>query len=395
MTPYRLRLLAVAATSAAAWAQQVSASPSNSLEIMPAAQVAPSAGKEVDAIVRREMNERRIPGLQLAVVKDGSIVLSRAYGIENISTQAAVSEKSLFPINSITKAFTGVEIVSLAEKGKINLDMPVSTYLTNLPTSWGRVTLDQLLSHTSGLPELVNDNAQLFGGGDEHHAWAAVKMQPLHFAPGTKFEYCQTNYALLQEVLERTTGLPYAGLIYQDQSKIAGLTSTSVQYGSHTAKRQVPTYTFLRLKMKGFVTVGVEKTDHLMMRHEPIPYSIEAAGGIVSTADDLARWVIALQRNEIITSKDALSELWRPRPLTDGTFVGLDETADAYAAGWPIILRKMHPAYSPEGGERAAVFMYPKDGVSVIVLTNLMGASPQTFIDSIASVYIPGLSAPP
>jgi|SRR5687768_5479370 len=88
---------------------------------------------DVEALLRREMRERRIPGLQVAVVRRGKIVLLHSFGIADLANSVPVNNRSIFPINSCTKAFTGVAIMQLVEEGKIDLSAPVSAYLEGLP----------------------------------------------------------------------------------------------------------------------------------------------------------------------------------------------------------------------------------------------------------------------
>ncbi|WP_332368994.1 serine hydrolase domain-containing protein [Spirosoma telluris] len=108
----------------------------------------------VETLIRREMQERRIPGLQVAVVQHGNVVLLKSFGVANIQNAVPVSNQSVFMINSCTKAFTGVAIMQLVEEGKVELAAPVSRYLDNLPAPWQPVTIRQLLTHVSGLPDI-------------------------------------------------------------------------------------------------------------------------------------------------------------------------------------------------------------------------------------------------
>lgn len=119
--------------------------------LQPLANARTNAGK-LEALLRREMSERRIPGLQVAVVRHEKIVLLRSYGVADLQHSVPVNDRSIFPINSCTKAFTGVAIMQLVEQGKIDLASPVSAYLEGLPESWRHVKVRQLPSHASGVP---------------------------------------------------------------------------------------------------------------------------------------------------------------------------------------------------------------------------------------------------
>jgi tetratricopeptide (TPR) repeat protein len=113
------------------------------------------------------------------------------------------------------------------------------------------------------------------------------------------------------------------------------------------------------------------------------------AAGMSSTASELASWLIALQSGKLLEESSSIETLWTPALLDNGQTWGFNDLLNGYALGWPVVVRDEHPALGPEGGDRAAFFVYPQDGMSIVVLTNLMGAVPSQFIDDIAGVYIP------
>jgi CubicO group peptidase (beta-lactamase class C family) len=113
---------------------------------------APSAAEvAIDEVVHKVMQSRRIPGVAIAVVDDGRIVVQRAYGFANLETDTPVAVNSIFEIASLTKQFTAVAIMMLVEEGKVRLDNPLSTYVQPVPPSWERISIRHLLTHTSGL----------------------------------------------------------------------------------------------------------------------------------------------------------------------------------------------------------------------------------------------------
>ena len=128
---------------------------------MAATTVAPSGQAEnveqgIAAFLQSEMQERKIPGLQIAVVRHGKVVLSRNFGVATLQYGVPVTDASLFSINSATKSLTGVAIMQLVQQGKVDLDAPVSRYIDGLPQAWQAVTITRLLDHTSGLPDVLN-----------------------------------------------------------------------------------------------------------------------------------------------------------------------------------------------------------------------------------------------
>jgi len=147
----------------------------------------------IDSFLKNEMQKRNIPGLQLAVVKNGKVVKLGNYGLADLQNSIPVSENTVFIINSITKAFTGVAVMQLVEAGKLNLSVPISTYLNDLPDAWKNVTTQQLLSHTSGIPDIVDEETNILVPESEEASWAKVQTLPINFKPGEKFRYNQTN----------------------------------------------------------------------------------------------------------------------------------------------------------------------------------------------------------
>jgi len=184
----------------------------------------------VEALVRREMRERRIPGAQVAVVQNQRIVMLKSFGIADIQHRVTTTDQTTFPIYSCTKAFTGVAIMQLVEEGKVDLNAPVSHYLAGLPESWQPVSVRQLLTHVSGLPNIlaVLDpvNYGLPKGMSEEQVWTKLKSMPISAAPGERFSYNQTNYALLGKIIDKLTGRPFVRTFIERQFRPAGMQST-------------------------------------------------------------------------------------------------------------------------------------------------------------------------
>ncbi len=188
------------------------------------AAVAQSPAENAETLLRREMLERRIPGLQAAVVKDGKIVLLKSFGTADIQHSVPTTHKTVFPIYSCTKAFTGVAIMQLVEEGKVDLAAPISRYLDGLPASWQAITVRQLLTHVSGLPNILGVLDPVTYGlpnrTNEEQVWAKIKSMPVNSAPGERFSYNQTNYALLGMIIDKLSGKPFAQFFKEGQFQI-------------------------------------------------------------------------------------------------------------------------------------------------------------------------------
>ena len=345
----------------------------------------------IERLVQSEMASRNIPGLQLAIVKNGEIIFSGAYGQSDLETAKPVTERTVFGVNSISKAFTGVAAMQLVEAGKLDLDASVTQYLEGLPPAWKEITVRQILTHTSGLPEIIDDNTRLIDGAEPDAAWAKVQELPLKYAPGTQYAYNQTGYALMGKIIEKVAGQRFVDVVREGQFNAAGMQQARFGHTADTVPELASLYTYLTLKMEGMRAVGVERSETPMARHETWPAYMHPTGGVQTTARDLAAWVIALQDRKLVSER-GLEQLWTPQQLPDGSYRGFNRTINGYGLGWPSIRRAEHPAITPTGGDRAAIFIYPEDDLTVIVLTNLLGAGPQRFADKIAAQYLPDLA---
>ena len=348
------------------------------------ARVSPSRDV-VDSLIRAEMARRRIPGLQLAVVQHGRIVKSANYGLANVQDSVPVTSRTTFTINSITKAFVGVAAMQLIEEGRLDLAAPVSGYLTDLPPAWRAATIRQLLTHTSGLPNIMVGNEQMVSEGMEDSAWVAVQAMPMEFAPGEQFSYSQTNYLLVGRIIDSLSHMPFRRFITTRQFDPVGMRETA-RVGFTDSRdviaRGARGYTFFR-RVAGKMETG----DTLRNVFEEFAPGLRTAAGMSSTATELARWVIALQGGRLLTGKASLTTLWTPGVLNDGTHAGFGGALNGYALGWPTMDRAEHPAVASVGGARSAVVVYPKDDLAIVVLTNLQGATPEGFVDAIAGMY--------
>lgn len=332
---------------------------------------------KVDLLILKEVKERRITGLQLAVVKNGEIVKTGNYGFANVQDSIRVDRNTIFTINSITKAFTGVAIMQLVEQGKIDLQAPISKYVDSLPTSWRYVTLRQLASNVSGLPNVMDGNANLIAENADE-SWKKVQTLPLEFNAGEQFSYNATNYVLLGKVIEKVSGMTFENFARKRQFEKVGMKTTlKLGFGdfydipNHSARG----YTYF---INGSLT---------NINPEIFPAFVRTAAGMQSTATEIANWLIALQKLQLFNKKESLSEMWTPSILSNGKTAGFGNLLNGYAIGWLTVTRPEHPAVASVGGGRSAIFVYPKENVSIVVLTNLQGASPENFIDKIAKYY--------
>ncbi|MCB2376619.1 serine hydrolase [Hymenobacter sp. BT635] len=340
-----------------------------------------STPDSVDRFLAAKMQQLRIPGLQLAVIHHGKIVKLQSYGLANVQDSVPVTSRTVFPLNSITKAFTGVAVLQLVEAGKLKLTDPIGQYLPGLPAAWHPVTIRQLLAHSSGIPNILPDDEQV-SENEQQKAWAAIQAQPMDFKPGEKFSYNQTNYLLLGKLIDQLSGQPFTQVIEQKQLWAVGMPHSKFGDAHSVTAHAARGYSFLHA-VDGELRRGKELRNVFEV-FAPLLYT---AAGLNSTAADMAQWVLALQQGKLLRPA-SLSTLWTPVLLNNGQTAGFSRQLNGYAAGWPTVGRAEHRAVAAVGGGRSAVFVYPEDDLAVVVLTNLLGANPDRFVDEIASFYV-------
>ena len=338
----------------------------------------------VDLFLTTKMRQLRIPGLQLAVVRHGQVVKLAQYGLANLQDSIPVVAKSRFSINSITKAFVGVAVMQLVETGQLDLAAPVGRYLPGLPDAWQPVTVRQLLTHTSGLPEIMGDD-DLVTEANEKAAWATVQTKPMAAAPGEKFSYNQTNYLLLGKIIDQLSGQPFAAFIQTRQLDVVGMPRTTLGDSHNVLPNSARGYTYSKV-----VNGEWQRAREPRNLFEAYAPSLRTASGMSSTAEEIAHWLIALQQGQLLKPA-SLPVLWAPGTLNNGRQQGFNRLLNGYALGWPTVSRPEHRAVAPTGGGRSALFVYPEDDLAIVVLTNLMGANPDLFIDEIAGYYLPDM----
>lgn len=368
MTTRRSLLQGLACASGMALAGSAAAAAANDSD---------AANGRAETLLREQMRSRRIPGLQAAVVHKGRLALSFADGHANVEHRVPVRTRTVFPVNSITKAFTAVAVMQLVEAGKVALDAPISVYVDDLPASWRPVLVRHVLAHLSGLPDVYGNDGAI-GGGGEQEAWAAVRALPVEARPGERAAYNQTNYMLLGRMIDRFAGMPFTRFIAERQFASTGMGLARFGDSFDVIPDSAQSYSYRRL-VKGRGEIDTGTLNHWV---DDIPPYLRTASGICTTAEELAGWILALQRGSLLnaSSRDAL---WAPQRLNDGTF-------GPWTLGWLRLGTTSQRAVGGIGGGRSAFVVYPDQDVSVVVLTNLAGADPHAFIEDVARVYVPG-----
>ena len=331
------------------------------------------------------MKQQGIPGLQFVVIHHHQIVLSENLGLANVEFAAPTTPTTRFSVNSIAKIFAATAVMQLVATKRIALHEPIGTYLDSLPADWRATTLTQLLSHTSGLPDMEDSlTGEPIGHQGAGYAWQLVKTLPRQFAQGERFSYNATNYVLIQKLLEKYTRLPFEQVIRNQLGSI-GLHRPFYGNSFDVRKQKAPTYVYYQPnKSSGTYRKGRQ----LRQVYEEFPRMMRADAGLFSSAEDLARWLIALRTGKLL-SPSLIQTMYRPVLLNNGSKGGFGGLLNAYGLGWPVAARAKRPAVGSIGGGRAALLVYPKEDLALVLLTNLSGCSPELLLDHIAHYYYP------
>lgn len=334
------------------------------------------------------MDERGIPGLQVAVVRNGAVELLGELGVANLEHQVPVMYNSVFSINSMAKAFTGIAVMQLVEDGLLDLSATISAYLDDLPEHWRSITILQLATLRAGVPEIMvytaDSNIALIGDGTEEGAWKAAYAAPMEYPTGQGYSYNQTSYALLGKIIERVGAMPFTEFVAERQFAAAGMTNTQYVNDDDILPNRANTYMN--------ISVDGEPVGRVFNSYINWPPVLRMAAGLQSTAGDLANWIVALQENRLLKNASSKDTLVSAPPLHDGR-------PGVWGIGWHIGQSSRGRVPAPGGGAKSQVVLY-SDGLAVVLLTNLLGAFPEhlapvsaesidlSFIDPIADHFL-------
>lgn len=248
--------------------------------------------KRIDADVMTIMRRTGAPSATILVAEHGHIVYRHAYGLRDRERKQPATIDSHYEIGSITKQFTAAAILQLQEAGKLHLDDKLSAYLPSAPRA-NEITLRQLLSHTSGLPEYL-DVVEADNAVDKPASFdkliSYIGAKPLDFPPGARWSYSNTGYLLAGRVIEVVSHETYRHYIQTHLLEPAGMANTVTV----TEESRVPN-----------MATGYDRKEGRIERAPTIAASVGwAAGFLVSTVDDLQKWNDALQSGKIVTAAD-------------------------------------------------------------------------------------------
>jgi CubicO group peptidase (beta-lactamase class C family) len=334
---------------------------------------------KTDAAVEAQRKAQKIPGVSVAVCRNGKIVTASGYGLANVELDVPVTPETIFQTGSVGKQFTSMAVMMLVEEGRIGLDDHLTKYIPESPATWKDVTIRELLTHTSGIADYGGEEETMGKGvinfrkdyTEEELLQAFAKM-PMDFRPGEKWSYSNTGYVLLGIVIHRVAGKFYGDFLQERIFQPLGMKSTRIISEADIVPHRSSGYRLVKgeLKNQEWVSPTLNTT---------------ADGALYTNVLDLAKWDAALYTTRLV-KQSSLDAIWTPLKLNDGKIY-------PYGFGWDLAPKNGHRAVSHDGawqGFTMSISRYVEDRLTVIVMTNLDedNSRPEKIVEDVAAIYL-------
>ncbi|NPD87798.1 MAG: serine hydrolase [Asgard group archaeon] len=331
--------------------------------------------ERIEQRIAKIMQKDKIPGLSVAVVKDQEIIYSKNFGVRNLAKNQPVTHNTLFGIGSCTKVFTCLAIMQLAEKGLLSINDPVKKYLPfKIGIEDKPVQIRHLMSHSSGIPNLGSATVLILRHAPLFETWIpfATKedmyllvngaQEEIVDEPGERYFYLNTGYTLLGEIIETVSGLSYEDYIEENILKPLKMSRS----------------TFLQEKFdkdEDRMTAYIQEKDKPIEKNHPFDQLIYAAGGLLSSANEMANFLAMMlnegrYENSQIISTESLEEMFSIQIDVPPNFYG----RNGYAFGLGIsedFLGKKLIGHSGSTGMSSAYFCFiPELNCGVVTMAN-------------------------
>ncbi|MFI4976898.1 MAG: serine hydrolase domain-containing protein [Caulobacterales bacterium] len=307
----------------------------------------------IDALMARFV-EPGGPGAAVAVIRGGAFVCRKAYGLADLEHSVPLTPDSVFRIASLTKQFTAVAVMMLAERGLLDIDDPVERHLTDWPDHGGAISLRRLLNHTSGVwrhdSEMIERT--LRPNPPVAEVLQLIYAKPLEFEPGDRYAYNNSGYLLLGAVIAAASGRSYEDFLREEIFEPLGMGRTGILRHESVTPRRARGY------VRGRERFHNARLDAMNWSH--------AAGALGSTLDDLRLWDRALRSHRLISAA-TMEVMLEPTTLNDGS-------AFPYGFGWGLAEYEGRRIFHHTGGISGygCQMLHLRDeNLTTIVLSNL------------------------
>jgi CubicO group peptidase (beta-lactamase class C family) len=342
---------------------------------------ASASADQIDDLVREAMKKQGIPGLTLAVMRDGKPIKVKGYGFANLEHRVPARPETVYQSGSVGKQFTATLVMMLVQDGKLSLDDSISKWFPEGGEAWKPVLVRHLLSHTSGLPDMpygLMDMRKPYTEDD--FVKLLVGQKPLK-APGTEWRYNNGGYVMLGVLIHRLTGKFYGDLLQERIFRPLGMNTARIISEQDIIPNRAAGYEMTKDGIRNQTWVSPE-------------LNTTADGALYLTALDYAKWDAGL-RTERLFPRSALETMWTPVTLSDGKTAQFG--GGSYGFGWMIRNAPGH-RFVEHGGAWQGFTTYigrvVDKGYSVVVLTNLDAghSKPQEIGRKVLEQYVPDLA---
>ena len=333
-----------------------------------------SFADELEDYVHKHRQEQMIPGLVLATIKEGKVDRVITSGKASLDLDVPVKRHTVFEIGSMTKAFTAELVMMLVEEGKVSLSDPIKKYIDGAPETWDGITVRHLLTHTSGLPNYTSLRPSLILNSERMtftELFDMVKDLKLTFEPGKRYAYSNTGYYFLGHIIEKASGSPLVDFLRERILKPLEMNDTVPQRARGVVVNRAV----------GYMRIG--------SAYSLMPYldasGAAAAGFLLSTVDDLAKWDKALLDGKLL-KPESYAEMYKNMPIEGGI--------STYGFGWDVSRIAGHKAIQHGGGTggfSTYMLRLPDDKLTVVVLGNLAQSNVGTIAHGAAKILLPEL----
>lgn len=322
-----------------------------------------------------EWNHTNTPGVAVAVMKNGEVVFKKGYGMANLEYDIPNTSASIFHIASESKQYTAFCLVLLARQGKLSLDDDIRKYLPYVPDFGQKITIKNLIHHTSGLRDqwqlLSIQGTRLEDVITTDHVLKLVTNQKeLNFPVGSRSLYCNTGYTLMAQIVEKVSGQSFRHFADSAIFKPLGMKDTHF-HDNNTELVKMRTYSYEPEGDKKFI-------------HAPLNYAIAGATSLFTTVEDELKWVHNYETFQV-GGKEAIEQMFEQGVLTDGTKID-------YAFALNMGEHKGHKAIGHGGGDagyRTYAVRFPDEQLCIAVFSNLGSVDASELANKVADVYLP------
>jgi D-alanyl-D-alanine carboxypeptidase len=325
----------------------------------------------INQAAKTAYDEYQLIGLSIGLLKDSQIIQARGFGYSRLETKTPATEKTIYRIASITKQFTAVATMRFVERGRLSLDDELTKFFPDYPTQGRRITIHHLLTHTSGIKNYTDlgarwqDKSRLILSHDEFIE--IFKNEPFDFLPNERFNYSNSGYRLLGKIIEKLSGKSYADYLKEHIFAPLEMNDTTANEMEIPARDCASSYEFLNGSLINHQSLGIMQT--------------HAAGAIYSNVTDLLKWQQALIENKLI-SRESYELMLTPATLSNGR-------KTLYGYGFGIDIRGGRVGHSGQlDGFRSQLSFYPKDNLTVAVLSNTASADTDSIEKRIARIIL-------